>query len=272
MSTDRRPRLWDLVVAHARGKPASVGDVCAVMVTAVGVDGAAVTVTLTAGNRETVYASDPVASDLAELALTLGEGPSVEAGVGSPALVADLTTAESSSRWPMFAPAAIAAGARAIFALPLQVGGIRLGVVDLYRDRRGPLSKEQTADGLTLADMTCAVLMDSTHTRTAGAATEKTFRGANGRVPEQVGLQHPEVHQATGMIIVQLGVTAAVALIRLRAYAYAHDRRLRDVAATWSPDGCDSTQTNRLTVDHGQWPIRRTPGTAWRVTVWRGGE
>ena len=33
------------------------------------------------------------------------------------------------------------------------------------------------------------------------------------------------------MIIVQLGVTAAVALVRLRAYAYAHDRRLRDVAA-----------------------------------------
>jgi hypothetical protein len=32
------------------------------------------------------------------------------------------------------------------------------------------------------------------------------------------------------MIIVQLGVTAAVAFIRLRAYAYAHDRRLSDVA------------------------------------------
>ena len=45
------------------------------------------------------------------------------------------------------------------------------------------------------------------------------------------GLQHPEVHQATGMILVQLGVSAAVALVRLRAYAYAHDRPLRDVAA-----------------------------------------
>jgi hypothetical protein len=33
------------------------------------------------------------------------------------------------------------------------------------------------------------------------------------------------------MIIVQLDVTATVALSRLRAYAYAHDRRLRDVAA-----------------------------------------
>ena len=33
------------------------------------------------------------------------------------------------------------------------------------------------------------------------------------------------------MVIVQLGVTAAVALVRLRAYAYSHERRLRDVAA-----------------------------------------
>ena len=32
------------------------------------------------------------------------------------------------------------------------------------------------------------------------------------------------------MVTVQLGVTAAVALIRLRAFAYSHDRRLRDVA------------------------------------------
>jgi hypothetical protein len=33
------------------------------------------------------------------------------------------------------------------------------------------------------------------------------------------------------MVTVQLGVSAAVALIRLRAYAYSHDRRLRDVAS-----------------------------------------
>ena len=231
MSTDRRLRLWELVVEHARGKPATVEDVCAVMVTTVGVDGAAVTVLLSAGARETLYASDPVASDLAELALTLGEGPSVEAGVGSPALVADLTAAESSTRWPMFAPAALAAGARAVFALPLHVGAIRLGVVDLYRGRPGPLSREQLADGLTLADTTCALLIDSTQAHpTQGSANQRNVPAADGRTPEQVGLQHPEVHQATGMIIAQLGVTAAMALVRLRAYAYANDRRLRDVA------------------------------------------
>jgi hypothetical protein len=53
----------------------------------------------------------------------------------------------------------------------------------------------------------------------------------DGRRPEQAGLQHPEVHQATGMLIVQLGVSAAVALMRLRAYAYSHERRLQDVAS-----------------------------------------
>ena len=73
-----------------------------------------------------------------------------------------------------------------------------------------------------LADTACALLLD---------AGQRDGSRPNGHWPEQAGRHHPEVHQATGMIIVQLGVTAAVALIRLRAYAYAQDRRLRDVAA-----------------------------------------
>ena len=121
----------------------------------------------------------------------------------------------------MFAPAAAQAGVRAVFALPLQVGAIRLGVLDLYRAQPGDLDREQLADALVLADTACALLLD---------AAQRDRSRPDGHWPEQAGPQHPEVHQATGMIIVQLGVTAAVALIRLRAYAYAHDRRLRDVA------------------------------------------
>ena len=40
-----------------------------------------------------------------------------------------------------------------------------------------------------------------------------------------------EVYQAQGMIMVQLGVPLADAMVRIRAYAYAHNRRLNDVAA-----------------------------------------
>jgi hypothetical protein len=39
-----------------------------------------------------------------------------------------------------------------------------------------------------------------------------------------------QVHQATGMILAQLGISAEAAFARLRAYAFAHDRRLGDVA------------------------------------------
>ncbi|GAA1030575.1 GAF domain-containing protein [Virgisporangium ochraceum] len=221
MEIDRRIRLWGLVVAHAGDAPASVPDVCAVAVTVSGVDAAAITVMLAATPRETLYTSSPLAADLEDITLTLGEGPGMEASAGGgPALAADLAGADCLARWPAFAPAAVRAGIRAVFALPLRVGGIHLGVLVLCRAGAGVLSPQQLTDVLILADTTCALLLDT--------ASGSTWAG--GRGPEPVGLQHPEVHQATGMLTVQLGVDAATALVRLRAYAYAHDRQLSQVA------------------------------------------
>lgn len=221
MDVDRRTRLWSLVVASAHGGPVAVAHVCAVAISAAGADGAALTVVLGPNPRETLYASDDVAADLAELALTLGEGPGVDAASGRPALAGDLATAEGLARWPVFAPAATAAGARAVFALPLHVGAIQVGVLDLYRAAPGTLHGEQLADALVLVDTACALLLD---------AAQPGRPYVDERRLQQDGLFHPEVHQATGMITVQLGVSAAVALLRLRAYAYAHDRRLHHVA------------------------------------------
>src|SRR5207247_7317346 len=113
------------------GGAVAVEHVCAAAMSAAGVDRAAVAVMLSASPRETMYASDPVAAEVEELALTLGEGPGVDALTGGPVLVADLTAADCLARWPVFAPAALHAGIRAVFALPLQVGGVRLGVLDL---------------------------------------------------------------------------------------------------------------------------------------------
>jgi hypothetical protein len=221
VNADRRVRLWSLVVERAAGGAVSVAHVCAAAMSAAGVDRAAVAVALSASPRETMYASDPVAAEVEELTLTLGEGPGVDALTGGPALVADLTEADCLARWPMFAPAALCAGVRAVFALPLQVGGIRLGALDLYRAGPGDLDREQLADALVLADTACALLMDG---------AQRDQGRPEGAWPEPAGSPHPEVHQATGMISVQLGVSVAVALVRLRAHAYAHERRLREVA------------------------------------------
>jgi hypothetical protein len=218
VSVDRRLRLWTLVVERADGAAVTVDHAGAVAVAAAEVDTGAVVVTLAASPRESVYTSSALGADLEELTTTLGEGPGVDALDDGPALAGDLRAAWCLTRWPIFAPAAVDLGVHAAFALPLQVGGIRLGVMDLYRARPGPLDNEHLADALLLADTACALLLDAT-------------ASISGKRPEQASLQHPEVHQATGMIVAQLGVTAAVALIRLRAYAYTHEQRLRDVAA-----------------------------------------
>ncbi|HWM40195.1 MAG TPA: ANTAR domain-containing protein [Streptomyces sp.] len=221
MKEDRRARLWNLVVEKARGEAITVGHVCAATISVAGVDAAAVTMVLDASPRETVYASAQLASDMAELTVTLGEGPGAEISLDGPVLVGELAAAECQTRWPLYAPAAVAAGVRALFAFPLRVGGVGVGVMGLYRVEPGNLSRDQLADALVLADTVLALLLDT------GRNPQPLL---DGRWSEQAGSQHPEVHQATGMITVQLGVTAAVALVRLRAYAFSQDRRLSEVA------------------------------------------
>jgi hypothetical protein len=215
---DRSIRLWAQVLRRAGDAPVEAGHVAAVAAAVAGVDAAAITVVLAASPRENLYASNAMAADMEELTTTLGEGPGCEALAGDPALSADLAESTEQRRWPFFAPAAVAAGVRAAFALPLRVGGIRLGVLDLYRAGPGPLDADRLGEALLLADTACALLLDAS-----------VRPGADP--PQGVGLQHPEVHQATGMIIAQAGLSPASALFRLRAYAYARDHRLRDVAA-----------------------------------------
>jgi hypothetical protein len=238
MTAGHRLRLWNLVITHAHGAPVTIVHVCAAAIAATGVKGAAVTVTFNVGVRETMYASDPVSAEIEELTLTLGEGPGMDVRGGGAVLVGDLIDPGWLTRWPMFAPAAAQAGAGALFALPLQVGAVRVGALTLYRAGPGNLRPMQLSDALMLADTACALLLDD-------APQTRHF---GGPFPDQVGLQHPEVHQATGMISVQLGVTATVALIRLRACAYAEGRRLHDVAGDvvarrlrFSPDAGERT-------------------------------
>jgi hypothetical protein len=214
-------RLWDLVVGRARGRPVTVEDVCAIAVSVTGVDGASVAVLLRATPRETLYVSNPLSAVLAELTSTLGEGPGVDAGLNGPVLAADLTAADCVARWPVFAAQAVVAGVRAVFAFPLQVGGTRLGVLGLYRTATGELDRGQVADALTLTDTACALLLD-------GAGLDRPPTA--GRLPEWVVSQNAAVHQASGMVAVQLGVNVATAMMRLRAHAYVTGRGLDEVA------------------------------------------
>jgi hypothetical protein len=173
------------------------------------------------GPAGTVAASDAGALQLEELQFTLGQGPCVEASrTGRPVLAPDL--AGASLAWPQFGAGAATAGLRAIFAFPLRVGGIRLGVLDLYRDTVGELSRAELADALSYADAATQLLLDLQAQGTA-----------DGRPPPQalaVLDDRAEVHQATGVVSVRAGVSLAQALAMLRARAYAEDRPIGDLA------------------------------------------
>jgi ANTAR domain-containing protein/GAF domain-containing protein len=135
-------------------------------------------------------------------------------------LVSDLTDGHA-ARWPSYASAVLERGIRAVFAFPIQVGGCRLGVMDVFRQRTGALTPGQVSRAVTFAEIALVMVLDGQERAPAGAAPQGFDRAPGFRA---------EIAQAQGMIMVQLGVTITEALVRLRAYSYAEGRPVDEVA------------------------------------------
>jgi GAF domain-containing protein len=219
-SDGRRSRVDRLVVAHGP----DVDALCQACV-AHFPDIRGVGVAVMAGAAQRIrYASDLVSERVENLQLLLGEGPCRDAfDSGSPVLADDLQARAWRERWPVFAGAAVQAGTRAVFALPLRTGALGVGVLDLYRDSPGLLVGQDLTDALDFADAVTDLLLAETLPN--GASSDDHGGGAGTYLA-----QRAVVHQATGMISVQLEAGLEEALARLRAYAFAVDRTVEAVA------------------------------------------
>ena len=125
------------------------------------------------------------------------------------------------ARWPIFTATALELGTRGVFALPLNAGTKCIGVLTLYHDVAGALSPEQRADGVVVADELARSMLEAQSRNETDQLSVELDDAASHRA---------EVHQATGMVAVQLGVAVADAAARLRAYAYAENRSVVEVA------------------------------------------
>ena len=195
--------------------------ICQLCAQLLGVTGAGISMVTATGNRCVVCATDEVSARIEDLQFTLGEGVCVEAVTrGVPVMVSDLDQPgdPAAERWPAFMEGITAAGARAVFALPLRVGTVSVGALDLYRDVPGKLTTVQFSAAVAAADAAAAALLQL---GSAGAIAVGTDR----RTAYQA-----QVHQATGMVKVQAGVTITEALLLLRAHAFAVGRPVADVA------------------------------------------
>lgn len=204
--------------------------VCRACIAGLDVDGAAISVLTASVARETLWASDPVAELLEDLQFGLNEGACMQAATtGSPVLVPVLGEGTEVARWPIFAAAVLEqTPVRALFALPLQWGITNLGVLDLYRKTPGGLSQPQWRDALSAADIG-TMMMLRVRTEPDEAIDDHDSLDPDWLDPS-FGLRHAEIHQATGMVLMQLGVSATEALARMRAYAFSHQRLLLEVA------------------------------------------
>lgn len=219
VSADRRERLLALLAVHD-GAFALLCGICDLCVSEFAVTGARLRVLggveTNGGGGVLVYATDPLGAELDDLAGTAGAGPCVDAfELGHPVLVSDL--AAERVRWPGFTGDAVAAGVAAVFSFPLRVGAASLGVLELHRTTPGPLSTTHLADAFLLADAAANTIFDDMH-----AVAPMTLPGV-------VDIQ-AVVHQATGFVAVELEVSLQEALMRIRAYAFAHQKTLSEVA------------------------------------------
>jgi GAF domain-containing protein len=212
-------RFLNVLVNASGDQPVSVHSLCAGAVALLPVSGASVTLTGEGATQVVATSLDGLARELQDLEFTLGEGPSVEATRdGRPVVVGDLASVDG--RWPEFAPAAMALGVRAIFALPLHAGERSVGILTLCRDRPMVTTAAQYGDALLVASLVTDLLL----TLQSDAASESLAFGLD------VYDHRAVVHQATGIVAVQLRCGVDEALVRLRGYAFATDRPVDDVA------------------------------------------
>lgn len=224
MATDRLSAVLRAIgdAQAANGSDSTVDHVCLAAVDLLTLSGAGLSLMVDGDLRGTAGVSEPGIAAIQELQLALGEGPCVDAWTLRHSVLEPDLAAPAHTRWPAFTHAGVQTGVRAVFAFPLQLGAIRLGVLALYRDHPGELDADQFAHALVLADLAAEVVLSLQADAPADVLHQQL-----GQEPAHWA----EIHQATGIASVQLEVPLDVAFARLRAHAFARERSLKAVAA-----------------------------------------
>jgi len=217
---DRMATILQRLVSHEVDGSGTVV-LCELAAEVSGVSGASIMLLSDDLAQGSLCTTDGIAVYLDDLQFTLGEGPSLEAHAeGRPVLESDLA-AHSMERWPALVPLALAAGVRAVFAFPLRIGAVRLGAVTLFRDMPGPLGDSQYADALAMALVASRTILAIQADAPPGSVAAELEQGANF---------HFVVHQAAGMVSIQLGISVTEALVRLRAHAFMTGSSIDDIS------------------------------------------
>ncbi|MFZ0160362.1 MAG: GAF and ANTAR domain-containing protein [Kineosporiaceae bacterium] len=167
-------------------------------------------------------ATDAPAALLDELQFSFRERPCVDAATWRrPVLEPDLRLV-SAGRWPGLLPALVGSPVRAVFAFPLQVGQIRIGVMDLNLSRESPsaLGESDLKLARGLADMAAIGLLQERAIHGHRIVADQLQTALNTRI---------RIEQAKGVLAERYGIDMNEAFTTIRNYARSHNQRLADV-------------------------------------------
>lgn len=192
---------------------------CEVFVDVFPVSGAAVSTVGELLGSETLAASDERAARLDELQFDLGEGPCWDAVRSGTAVLQPDIGATGPSRWPAFAASVRGEEVSSVFAFPLIVGPLRFGAIDLYSLAPIRLDRSQAKQAGAMAGVVSRHVLRRA-LASIGAAAEPSSNGYSRRL----------VHQASGMVLAQIDVSADDARLVIQGHAFAVERPMMEIA------------------------------------------
>lgn len=149
------------------------------------------------------------------------QGPCVDCYRSGAAVVGVDLVDDAQHRWPDFRPRAVAAGFRAVQALPMRLRGFTIGALNMYLAERGAMAVEDVIAAQALADVATIAILQHRAALDARVLNEQLTHALDTRIV---------IEQAKGVVAERAGLDMEGAFARLRRHARAHNLRLADVA------------------------------------------
>ena len=129
--------------------------------------------------------------------------------------------AEAEARWPLFAPAALAAGFLSVYAVPMRLRDERLGALNLFANQAYGLIEPDEAVAQAMADVATIGILHQRFIQQREEVSEQLQAAFNARIV---------LEQAKGVVAEAAKIDVDEAFTLLRGYARHHKLLLSEVA------------------------------------------
>jgi len=211
--------LRELSHADDRDITAALDGIVAACVELFGVTGAGLMIADQQNALRYVAASDGPGRVLEEVQTRTGQGPCVDTFVNREVVTTDDLAAET--RWPASRDAIAEHGVRAVLGVPVHLGGVTVGSLNVYMDRPHQWDESERAALVRYSEVLETTLGAAITARHAGELADQLQYALDYRVV---------IERAIGYLMAAHGADAVTAFDALRRAARNQRRKVADVA------------------------------------------